>query len=104
MPPFPCSKTSHTVTVYSLSEYAPKLTEKKKKRCISLLEVVKALYILQKFLSKLQETTDVVHKIWPEAHKNLAVSSELLLIYRFKITVEEAIRYWIICGVSWLCI
>lgn len=31
MPPFPCSKTSHTVTVYSLSEYAVKLTEKKKK-------------------------------------------------------------------------
>lgn len=93
MLPFPCSKTLHAVTVYSVSGYAMKLTEKKKKRCISLLEVVKALYILQKFLSKLRKTTDVVHKICPEAHKNLAISSELLLKYRFKITVEEAIRY-----------
>ena len=92
MPPFPCSKTLHAVSVYLVSEYAVKLTEKKKKRCISLLQVVKALYILQKFLSKLQKTTDVVHKICPEAHKNLAIGSELQLKYRFKITVEEALR------------
>ena len=90
MPPFPCSKTLHAVSVYLVSEYAVKLAEKK--RCISLLQVVKALHILQKFLSKLQKTTDVVHKICPEAHKNLAIGSELQLKYRFKITVEEALR------------
>lgn len=99
MPPFPCSKTLHAVSVYSVSEYAVKLTGKKK-TCISLLQVVKALYILQKFLSKLQKTTDVVYKICPEAHKNLAIGSELLLKYRFKITVEEALRCRIICGIS----
>ena len=32
MLPFPCSKTLHAVTVYSVSGYAMKLTEKKKKK------------------------------------------------------------------------
>lgn len=32
MPPFPCSKTLHAVSVYLVSEYAVKLTEKKKKK------------------------------------------------------------------------
>ena len=78
MPPFPCSKTLHAVSVYLVSEYAVKLTEKKKKK--------------MHFSPTGSKGPDVVHKICPEAHKNLAIGSELQLKYRFKITVEEALR------------